>query len=73
MTTCNLCETGPTGATGHPQLFTEAMTASQVQFRCRTCAKVWSRRYSGPGIYEWLQPVPGAFPGVKLPSSIDQR
>ena len=73
MTTpCTKCSTAPTGAEGHSDLFTEAMTGNLVRFKCRACGTLWSRRYMEGGGHEWSAPEPGAYSGVQVPRPVEQ-
>ena len=52
MSKCEKCLQGPKGPEGHQDLFVTTMSGGPMQFRCRTCGALWTRR-QGPNGMEW--------------------
>jgi hypothetical protein len=66
MTKCASCTAPLTGIEGHPDLFTNRMSGSRVQFKCRACSFLWVRSYAGEGKFEWAV-SPSEFIGSEVP------
>ena len=66
MNKCERCSTSPVGIEGHEDLYTNRMSGSRVQFKCRGCSFLWVRSYTGEGKFEWTA-SPGEFFGSDIP------
>ncbi len=63
---CANCRQGPSGIEGHERLFSHTMTGDLMQFKCRACGCIWSRRYGAKGTFVWTMPA-GEHPGMETP------
>lgn len=66
MSKCPSCAARPSGIEGHQDLFTHRMAGSQMQFKCRACSLLWTRKVKGDGGFEWIM-SPGEFFGTDTP------
>lgn len=67
MSKCKACIAGPKGIEGHVDLFVTTMTGGPMQFRCRTCGALWTRR-QGDKTLEWSDTLDGET-GAMVPRS----
>ena len=73
MSICAQCQQRPTGIDGHEDLFAHKMGGAQMQFKCRSCGHLWTRRYVGDGSFLWEQPRAGEHPGIEMPHGPGSR
>ena len=65
MSKCQSCANGPKGVEGHVDLFVNTMGGSSMQFKCRTCHALWTRRQEMERL-EWTDAT-GTEMGSTLP------
>lgn len=53
MDSCEKCNAGPQGASGHEELFTYSFAGSHVGMKCRACGRMWMRKYEEGSTYSW--------------------
>ena len=65
MTTCERCQSGPSGLEGHDSLNYEPDGRRYGEghghhlFVCMGCGSLWTRRYDGGGVFQWLRATVG--------------
>jgi hypothetical protein len=67
MSKCKSCTQGPKGVEGHQDLFVTTMSGGPMQFRCRACGALWTRRQNDKSM-EWTDSL-GNEQGAIVPQS----
>lgn len=52
---CDACVRGPSKVDGHAGLMVQSLGTTGMIFKCRECALMWMRPYSGNGHYGWTR------------------